>query len=240
MHHPHLLYGHSHVHDQHRQLLCESQVDTDHHRTDWVGNRLFRCLGLRRGMCGELSVLITYVISCTYYFLYHCFHKCCVMCAFCRLLWYNLLMGVLYKRATSQEWYKQFLLLPDYHGYVHWKCMESNCGKFEPQYHSSWGHKWLFSQFSCITHAKFSINACNSLLSSKHTKVRGGAGVWESSKGSAGSEVPKLVLAQELKFGCRLQAKSSSSSPSSLLKENWEWAERQSFKFLMPFKVTCC
>ena len=58
--------------------------------------------------CGELSVLITYVISCTYHFLYHCFHKCCVMCAFSQLLlllWYdNLLLGVLYnyKRATSQ------------------------------------------------------------------------------------------------------------------------------------------
>ena len=49
-------------------------------------------------MCGELSVLITYVISCTYHFLYHCFHKCCVMCAFCQLLWYdNLLLVVLYK-----------------------------------------------------------------------------------------------------------------------------------------------
>jgi len=51
--------------------------------------------------CGELSVLITYVISCTYHFLYHCFHKCCVMCAFGQLLlllWYdNLLLGVLYK-----------------------------------------------------------------------------------------------------------------------------------------------
>ena len=52
-------------------------------------------------MCGELSVLITYVISCTYHFLYHCFLKCCVMCAFSQLLlllWYdNLLLGVLYK-----------------------------------------------------------------------------------------------------------------------------------------------
>jgi len=53
-------------------------------------------------MCGELSVLITYVISCTYHFLYHCLHKYCVMCAFCQLLqlllWYdNLLLGVLYE-----------------------------------------------------------------------------------------------------------------------------------------------
>ena len=57
--------------------------------------------------CGELSVLITYVISCTYHFLYHCFHKYCVMCAFCQLLllllYDDLLLGALsnYKRATS-------------------------------------------------------------------------------------------------------------------------------------------
>ena len=56
---------------------------------------------LRLALCGELSVLITYVISCTYHFLYHCFLKCCVMCAFSQLLlllWYdNLLLSVLYE-----------------------------------------------------------------------------------------------------------------------------------------------
>ena len=62
-------------------------------------------LVFQSGSCGELSVLITYVISCTYHFLYHCFintvwcvHSvsCCGMITCCWLFFTN------YKRATPQ------------------------------------------------------------------------------------------------------------------------------------------